>query len=370
MNVREKKEGLLVFNLLLLFAVLCLVSCKKEREDRESFLILSFSTEYDSNYSGEKNNATRALEGVIPDTNNFILSVRELDGQSYYYGKYSARPEKIALDQGVYNISVFSAEFDKPNFSTPIYGDEHIVTVSNGENINVNFSCLQINSGVRLIFADSFKQKFKQGELRLESEDGYLDYDYNETRIAYFWPKILTIKLLVNNKLQHLMNRVLSKAEILTLNISASESGTDEGNISIKVDTTRTWVDDDYVFGEQNDGSTIARALSVSDLESTLGLQDVWIKGFIVGGDISTSKISLAPPFDSQTHLGIADKLTNLSRENCAAVELKSEKVRSSLNLVSNPNNLTKIIYIKGDVVAYFGAAGVKNVSEFELVEN
>ena len=48
------------------------------------------------------------------------------------------------------------------------------------------------------------------------------------------------------------------------------------------------------------------------------------------------------------------------------SVQLPKGDVRDALNLVDNPSNLKRKVYIKGDIVdAYYGIPGIKNISDF-----
>ena len=50
------------------------------------------------------------------------------------------------------------------------------------------------------------------------------------------------------------------------------------------------------------------------------------------------------------------------------SMQLPAGDVREALNLVDNPENLGRRLYVKGDLVeAYYGIPGIKNVTEFEL---
>ena len=42
--------------------------------------------------------------------------------------------------------------------------------------------------------------------------------------------------------------------------------------------------------------------------------------------------------------------------------------MRNALNLVSNPSNLKRKLWVKGDIVsAYFGIPGIKNIKEYHI---
>ncbi len=42
----------------------------------------------------------------------------------------------------------------------------------------------------------------------------------------------------------------------------------------------------------------------------------------------------------------------------------RKDAIRDALNLVSHPSNLGRKIFVKGDIITYYGIPGVKNISE------
>lgn len=102
---------------------------------------------------------------------------------------------------------------------------------------------------------------------------------------------------------------------------------------------------------------------------------DVWAQGYIVGyiptggssttisltvfgnnGDVAASNIVIAPSKDETDY------------NNCMAIQLTSgTDVRSAVNLVDHPENLGKLLTVKGDVMRYCGAPGIKNTSAYKL---
>ena len=98
------------------------------------------------------------------------------------------------------------------------------------------------------------------------------------------------------------------------------------------------------------------------------GLEDVWVTGFVVGGDLTRSSMSFEAPFGSATNLAIAARSSVRDKDACMSVELPSGDVRDALNLVSNPGLVGSRVCVRGDIAAsYFGLVGIKNVSDFVL---
>lgn len=345
-----------------------LQSCKKDSSSGMSQLCLRFSSEYEySNLEKIRKNIQEngAIES-LPDTNDFILTIKSENGQKLHFGRYGDRPDIINVPAGIYEVSVVSEVIEGPEFSKPVYGDSQVVTVGASESIGIEFSCLMMNSGIRLVYTNDFKRKFQGCNPWIESENGTLEYPYYEKRIAYFDPSRISVKLDDDGKEMNIVSRTLKRNEILSLTLNASSEDSD-GRITILLDTTKTWITDEYTYGSQNDGSSKDKALSVKDLSDYTGMKDVWVKGYIVGGDLSSTSMNTKPPFDTPSNLAIADDKNITMRESAAAVELKSEKIREALNLVSNPENLGKVLYIHGDIEKYFNYPGIKNIDEFEL---
>ena len=107
----------------------------------------------------------------------------------------------------------------------------------------------------------------------------------------------------------------------------------------------------------------------VVEAKANPGLSGVWVTGYIVGGDMTSSAegISFTPPFKSSSNLAVASRAIVLSKQSCIGVALPSGKVRDTLNLVSSPENLGRQVFLKGDLVEfYYRICGLKNVKEFK----
>ena len=99
-----------------------------------------------------------------------------------------------------------------------------------------------------------------------------------------------------------------------------------------------------------------------------MGEKDVWVYGYIVGGDLSSSKCSFDGPFSSRTNLVIASKSTFRDKMPCISVQLQKGDFRDMLNLVDHEDNLGRQVFLKGDIVeSYFGITGIQNLSDVEL---
>lgn len=308
---------------------------------------------------------TKAAESV-PDTNDFILRVADSKGRTLYDGRYGDSPEKLLAEPGSYNVSIRSRDFSAPAFSTPQYGDDQVVVVLSGEESCVRLTCTQVNAGIRLKVASEFLTNYPDGTLHLKSADGGLMYSYSETRIAYFNPGAVSLVLSRGAKDETLFSRNLEPRQILTLNISAPAAG---GSLSVSVDTSRNWVSENYVIGSSGSkGESPDNAMGVAEARSNVGASGVWVSGYIVGGDLTSSNAVFQPPYSSRTNILLGSRSSSSDKQTCLSVQLQKGAVRDALNLVDHPELLGSQVFLKGDIVeSYYGIPGLQNITDFQL---
>ncbi len=353
-----KAVALVVF---LTFLLMGLVSCDKSEGSRGQIRLRFLDGDF---------TVVRSDGAEIPDSNNFILDITASDGTVVYHGTYGACPEVIYAPAGSCVVSVRSEEFSTPKFSAPQYGDDQCIVVPSGGVVDVALDCRMLNCGMMLKIASDFSAVCPESVFFLRADEGELMYAYAEERIAYFLPGNVSVVLLDGSTSEEdvLMTRNLAAKEILTVSISVASSSS-TGGISMQIDTTKTWLDETYVIGGESDrGTDISNAMSVSEAKSNVGKSGVWVYGYIVGGDLSSSAsgISFTPPFSSATNLAIAEKSSVTEKSSCMSVQLPSGKVRDALNLVDHPDLLGTQVYLKGDIEAsYFGIVGLKNVKDY-----
>ena len=308
----------------------------------------------------------------MPDTCDFILSVSDSNGESVYQGSYNDAPESVIVKEGNYTVKVLSREFSNPEFSAPQYGDEQVVVVKADETVSVKFICAQLNSGMRLKISPDFLTVYPDAALVLKSDEGSLMYSYSEKRIAYFQSGNVSLVMTQGGVDNTLLTRWLGPGEILSLGVGVSQkqdpqTGLKRDDISISIDTTRVWTEDYYVIGEEDkNGSTAETAMSIAQAMASAGAKDVWVRGYIVGGDLTNSSGSFEAPFSKNSNLILGPKSATTNRSSCLAVELPTGKIRDELNLVDHSELLGRKVCLKGDIVeTYFGLVGLKSPSEY-----
>lgn len=319
----------------------------------------------------EKNNLTKAA-AELPDTNDFLLTIRDAGGTLLYEGNYGDSPQYLKVDPGCYTVGVVSIPFTAPAFARPQYGDEQVVVVSAGQSITVRLNCTLRNAGIRLHIAPEFLTTYPNGVLFVKQGSVKLKYTYTEKRIAYMLPGEVSLVLYNDVQEQTLCTRELEAREILTLNISAPATNTG-GQVQVAVDTAKVWSNEDYVIGggsgEGNRGESWEHAIAAGEAASHLGRNDVWLYGYIVGGDLSAAgKTIKTDGITKNTHLALAGRSSITDKASCVAVELPKGNVRDALNLVDHPELRGRRVYVKGHIVeSYFGTTGLKATSDYVL---
>ena len=152
------------------------------------------------------------------DTNSFLLSIHDSEGQKIYSGKYSERPEEIIVSPGSYDVKLHSMEFAEPRFNAPLFGDEQTVIVEKNKTVNVTLLCRQLNAGLCLEFSESFNKRYIYA-VRLK--DGYGEVSYPKTTKDYcfFLPGEVKMIYKENNADTVLMTRTLVAGEMLRLTL-------------------------------------------------------------------------------------------------------------------------------------------------------
>ena len=102
---------------------------------------------------------------------------------------------------------------------------------------------------------------------------------------------------------------------------------------------------------------------------SHIGENGVWVTGYIVGGDLTSSGTTVkTADITKSTHLALADRASVTAKASCLAVELPQGRVRDALNLVDHPDLVGRRVSVKGNIVErYFGTVGMKSTSDFEI---
>lgn len=352
-----------ILRLWLFSGVMALVSCARLGDD-----VNSGNGQLGIFFSDGSELLTKSFPN-IPDTNDFHLKVTRSSGECVYEGAYGGCPEKLDLSPGSYVVSITSSQSLKPAFDSPVFGDEQCVLVKSGELTVVKLVCTQVNAGVRLAVSSGFKSAYTDAVLFLKSSGGSLMYSYAEKRYAYFQPGSISLLLSQGAEDNVLMVRELNPSEMLSVKVDAPKASAGVGcGLSVFVDTSRIWINDDCTAGKDMPADQVGDALTVADARKAVGQEDVWVSGYIVGGDLTSSSASFKVPFKSMTNILLGPRASVADKSACISVQLPDNEVREALNLVEYPGNLGRRVCVKGDIVAsYYGICGMKNTVEYVL---
>ena len=327
------------------------------RQSRTGTLLITLRDPYPA--------STRAGDD-LPDVGSFRITVTDAAGKVHYDGPYDHAPDELTVPAGAYTVSALSAAFDAPAYDLPQWGDTQVVSVAAEANVSVDLCCTQLNCGLRLAVDDSFRKAFPGGNLLLSGAGGTLEHPYDEERIAFFQPGVVSVELDEGGYRQTLFARTLEARQILSIRLCASV-GSKSGGISLQLDTARTWLSEQFTPGGAGAGD-IGQAYDIPTARTRAGEKGVWVTGYIVGVATSSGKIAFTPPFDKNTNLVLGAKASTADKDRCLSVELRAGPIRDALNLQDNPGLLGRKVYIKGDLEsAYYGIPGLKVVTEYQL---
>ncbi len=71
------------------------------------------------------------------------------------------------------------------------------------------------------------------------------------------------------------------------------------------------------MIGSGGDGLSKDRAMTVDQLVSNIGAKGIWVTGYIVGGDLTSTAIKFEVPFTKDTNLAIAASQLRGREDRC-----------------------------------------------------
>jgi len=286
-------------------------------------------------------------------------------------GLYSAIPDPVLLDPGAYTVTALSEQMGAPAFEKPIYGSTVDVDVVAGVKNTLQMLCTQINAGLRIVYDPDFKTRYQTYSVEVTGADGVLTYAKEELRTGYFAPGALQIVLSVDGEDPVQVSKNVIARDMLVLTVLPGQTGPETtGSIELllSADTSRVWRREEWKPGApSNDGAMPETAYTVAEAQQLTSANNVWICGYIVGGDVTSSVFNAAPPFTVNTHLAIADSPLELLRANVMAVELPTSPayLRADFGMPANGAELLgRRAWFRGNIDAYFGYPGLRATKE------
>jgi len=122
--------------------------------------------------------------------------------------------------------------------------------------------------------------------------------------------------------------------------------------------------------GTEANPYTVADVIALNNVDKTTG-PEAWITGFIVGtfnGKTLNDFTNATGAGASVSNLAIAATADETDNTKMVPVALPTGAVRTALNLQDRPALLGREVSLKGNLMAYFGTAGLKNTSDYSVV--
>lgn len=120
--------------------------------------------------------------------------------------------------------------------------------------------------------------------------------------------------------------------------------------------------------GTKENPYTVAdiQAMDVNNLATE---ELVWVKAYISGSaDNKLSAFITTTTGAVASNLMLSDAQSETDYTKCVPAQLASKSAaRTALNLIDNPTNLGKTLLVSGKIQKYFGVAGIKEITEWEL---
>lgn len=163
--------------------------------------------------------------------------------------------------------------------------------------------------------------------------------------------------------------------EAVVIKAIATKPGHDASTI---VTATFTVSENAPAEGDGTEASpyTVAQVIALNPTSTKDAVAtDVWAQGYIVGyiptgGSSTTLSFAVfgADANAAASNIVVAPSKDETNPANCMAIQLASgSDVRSAANLKDHPENLGKLLTVKGSVYKYCDAPGIKDVTAFKL---
>lgn len=205
----------------------------------------------------ENIDSTTRGEGV--DINNFDVVIANAAGETVMSFKYGERPtEPIALDGGIYKLTVVSDTMVGAEWERPVYGAESEIIITRKQRTEVNdIVCKLRNIKVSVSYAADIKAQLDPEftTMTIALEGNSLEYGINEERGGYFAPVAVENTLQLTFKCRYvdgdkdivMTNEIsgVKAAQWRKINVVVQHAADGTTNIGINCDT---WTYDEEIL--------------------------------------------------------------------------------------------------------------------------
>ena len=344
-----------VFLFILSLFVICACSKKETPDERGTgYLTLNISQ-------------ATSLKADIEIT-DFILRISDSQTVEILKERIGDLPGQIALPVGSYTVEAYSVAFSEPKFETPCYSGKANVEIEAGETKEASLVCSQSNAGVKVVWSSAFPARYSTYQAQIDCDAGYLNYSSTESRTGYFLPGTVSITILADGQTINGGTITLAARDMVTATLQPKE--TPSGNLSIALtidETVNNRAVEVVVDPEYTGANSETNPYSVAQAIAKQGENEVWVTGYIVGAKPSSGYDYVNSATWQATNIVLADNISETSDTGCVFVELGSGSYRTNLNLLDHPENLHRMVVIKGNLAAYQSRSGLRNLTGFSF---
>lgn len=265
-NIKDMKNIVKVLSLVMVVA-LGLGSCNKDKVDYSTgkngtdmenmgYLVLGGM---DVSVLEDTENIDSATRGEGVDINNFDVVIANAAGETVMSFKYGERPtEPIALDGGIYKLTIVSDTMVGAEWERPIYGAESEVIITRKQRTEVNdIVCKLRNIKVSVSYAADIKAQLDPEftTMTIALDGNSLEYGINEERGGYFAPVAVENTLQLTFKCRYvdgdkdivMTNEIsgVKAAQWRKINVVVQHAADGTTNIGINCDT---WTYDEEIL--------------------------------------------------------------------------------------------------------------------------
>lgn len=265
-NIKDMKNIVKVLSLVMVVA-LGLGSCNKDKVDystgkngtdmeNKGYLVLGGM---DVSVLEDTENVDSTTRGEGVDINNFDVVIANAAGETVMSFKYGERPtEPIALDGGIYKLTIVSESMVGAEWERPIYGAESEIIITRKQRTEVNdIVCKLRNIKVSVSYAADIKAQLNPEftTMTIALDGNSLEYGINEERGGYFAPVAVENTLQLTFKCRYvdgdkdivMTNEIsgVKAAQWRKINVVVQHAADGTTNIGINCDT---WTYDEEIL--------------------------------------------------------------------------------------------------------------------------
>lgn len=303
--------------------------------------------------ASEGNEVVPAVKTIPELTKDIVNEFIRLEGVSFSLASGS----NYTFTDGTNSINIYEKNLLKD------------VTFSTEEKYNINAFVSIYKETIQLSITSA-----DDVELITELKDAEAAWDVEEVEI--------NVGETLNNKFTTVSDGAVTYTSSHPAVVAVAEDGTltvagpGRAVITAEVAETATYLADKAEFvvvvRSDADGSLenpylVSDAMAIYVSDATIA--GMWVKGYMIGyvEGSSPSGITLAMPTEAQTEVIIANTADETDVNNCFVVQLPKGQIRDDVELFAHPELYGKEIMFKGDILKYFGIAGMKNTTDYSL---